>query len=492
MNVKTYLGKRGYILYKEHFSEYEIANIKKELTVKPYINPDYGPPAESFSVYSENANKLYIPKYIGLEKFGKPDIERFPTPTKITLKFDGCLRENQHIPIKECLKTFKEGPGGGILALNCASGKTVIGLYLIAQLGKKTLVIVHKEFLINQWKERIRQFLPNARIGVIQQDKVDIEDKDIVIGMLQSISMKAYAMDTFDSMGFVIIDECHRIPCQVFSRALRKINSQYMLGLSATPDRKDGLTKVLKWYIGDVIYSNQKQKEDDNLVSVKRLIIESDNEHYNKEINNYRGKPNFPIMINNITENLNRTKVIISFIVDLVKEKRKILLLSDRRNHLDDVSKLIHKDAVCTVGYYIGGMKPLDLKLSEECELILGTFAMASEAMDIPGLDTLILASPKSDIRQAVGRIIRKKHENIQPKIIDVVDNFSLFQRQAYTRNQYYRKKKYTVEDIRITDKGEIINRIHQKEKDTNNENNCNNTTEDNFDFTKKQYMFSS
>jgi superfamily II DNA or RNA helicase len=118
----------------------------------------------------------------------------------------------------------------------------------------KTLVIVHKEFLLNQWIERIHQFLPTARVGKIQGSTVDVDNKDIVIGMLQSLSMKDYPADTFTSFGLMVIDEVHHISSEVFSCALFKVVTKYTMGLSATMNRKDGTTKVFKMFLGDVVY----------------------------------------------------------------------------------------------------------------------------------------------------------------------------------------------------------------------------------------------
>ena len=207
-----------------------------------------------------------------------------------------------------------------------------------------------------------------------------------------------------------------------------------MLGLSATPNRKDGLTKVFKWYIGDIIYS--QKHVDINTVYVERLIINSTNQYYNKEYLNYRGKPMVPKMINNICENLNRTKVICYWIKELLYENRKIIILSDRRSQLEDINNLLYQNGIENVGFYVGGMKQKNLDISAIKDVILSTYPMSSEGLDIPGLDTEMLISPKSDIVQSVGRILRKKHTEIVPKIIDVVDNFSLFEAQAHTRNK--------------------------------------------------------
>ena len=443
--IKRYIGKRGYILKKEYYTADMIVDLKEKLTVKPNTNIDYGGVPDSFPVYRESPFKFYMPKFFALKNIGEPQANILPEGLDIDIHLSDAFetRPNQKEPIDIAMKTLQT-VGGGILSLGTGYGKTNIALYLIKTLKKKALVIVHKEFLMNQWIERIQQFLPDARVGKIQgQGTVDIEDKDIVIGMLQSIAGINYPLDTFDSFGIAVIDECHRIPCQHFSKALLKINCRMMLGLSATPKRDDGLTKVLKWYIGDIIYEGVN--ENIKNVEVKRYSIQSDDEKYQKEVVNFRKAPMMPKMINNITEYDVRNQFIISLIKDLVQEERQILLLSDRRLHLEVIKGAVEDAQICSVGYYIGGMKQKDLKISEGRDLILGTFSMAAEGMDIPSLNTLILASPKSKITQAVGRIVRKKHVNISPLVVDIVDKFSIFSNQGNKRLAFYKKTGYPI-----------------------------------------------
>jgi len=326
---------------------------------------------------------------------------------------------------------------------------------------KKTLVIVHKEFLLNQWVDRIKFAIPDAKIGIIQADKCNV-DADIVLGMLQTISMKQFPPDTFDDFGHVIIDECHRIPSRVFSQALQKINSKYMLGLSATPNRKDGLTKVLKSYIGDICFS--MKSHDKNSVLVERYILESSpNDDYNKEVVTYRGRVMMPTMLNNICTYYNRTKLIIQLIKDKINEneKRQILVLSDRKQQLEDIFIKI-KGYDIDVGYYVGGMKKNDLKNSESCKVLLGTYPMANEGLDIPSLNALILASPKSDIIQSIGRIVRQKHEDVEPLIIDMVDIFSIFDGQSRKRMSLYKKKNFIIKNIHYDLDYEKIEKIEE------------------------------
>ena len=446
---KTYLGKRGYILRKKKLTEEELENIRSELTVKPNVPTTFNDNIKSFKVFLENKNKIYVPKFYGTTRFGKAEVNKIPEGQNINIDFVFNLREEQKKPANVAIEKYNS-TGGGILHLQCGFGKTIIACYLISKMKKKTLVIVHKEFLLNQWVERINQSLPDAKIGVIQGDKFDIEGKDIVIGMLQTIWNKNFPLNAFDSFGHVVIDECHRISSEKFSRALFKINSKYMLGLSATPTRQDGLTKVLKWHIGDIIFSMKVKNV--NEVDVKRVMVFSNNQEYKKELVDFRGRVQMSTMINNIAYCKIRTYAIIKFIVDTLNEhyERQILLLSDRKQQLEDIYNLVTENDYCSVGYYIGGMKEAQRKESETKQLILGTFSMAKEGLDIKSLNCLILATPKSDIIQSIGRILRQKHDNLNPKIIDIVDTFSVFNNQAKKRLSVYKKRKYNVEDIMI------------------------------------------
>ena len=499
-NAPTYLGKRGYIIQKSFFEENKLQEIRNELNVTPFSNMDYGIPETPFKVYKENSTHMYLPKYYGNAKLGKCDINIVPEGGNIDLKFKLSLKEEQKIPVEKTIESYHK-EGGGILSLPCGAGKTIMALYFVSVLKKKTLVIVHKEFLMNQWIERIEFALPEARIGIIQGNKCEIENKDIIIGMLQTLSMREFSKDAFDDIGHVIIDECHRIPSRIFSKALFRIHCKYMLGLSATPTRKDGLTKILKWFAGEIVYSVKMNEK--NVVKVNRYLLESDNESYNEEILTFRGQVQMATMINNISYYKKRTKLIIDLVVKEIKENnaRQFLILSDRKQQLKDMEELLKEANIESVGFYIGGMKKEKLKENESCQVLLGTFPMASEGLDIPSLNALVLATPKSDIIQTVGRISRVKHENIQALIIDFVDCFSLFEKQGKKRLDIYKKKSYEVEDIKYNLESDnilgrkkyfyhnVLNKIDKNNDDNNDDNNDNNDNEDKKHVPKKNIM---
>ena len=330
---------------------------------------------------------------------------------------------------------------------------TVMSLNIISQLAKKTLVVVHKDFLLKQWKERIEQFLPDARVGLIKAKVIDIEDKDIVMASLQSLSMKEYDKGTFDEFGLVVCDEVHNFAAEVFSRALFKTNFKYSLGLSATITRKDGLSKVFKWHLGDIVYRNTKKKVD--VVNVECHEYFNESPQYSQEVVlPFNNKPNMARMINNICNFSDRIDYIVKILVKIKKKEknRNTLLLSDRREHLKELKNRIDQKNIGKTGYYVGGMKDNELKYTEDnCDIILATFSMAAEGLDLPKLDSVILCSPKSSIEQSVGRILRKKMEDrvYIPLIIDIIDNFSMFINQSKKRIKYYKKCNYNINYIK-------------------------------------------
>ena len=449
--INSYLGNKGYTIYKISLNEKIIEFIKKELTVKPFMQGSIVE-AQSFPIYMESEKKIYVPRFWGINIFGYPKSIKISFGKTINLKFNGELRDYQERVMDSYLKAIKLGKkeednseGSGLIELYAGGGKTCLALKIIEQIKKKTLILVHKTFLKNQWIERIKQFLPDAKIGTIQGQIIDIEDKDIVIGMIQSISMKSYPDNIFDDFGFCIIDETHHISSQTFSNCLRKCTTLYSLGLSATMNRKDGLTPVFKMYLGDICNKEKQKKEQDNVLVKAIDYVVFDDDEYNDVLRDYRGNIKYSTMLSKVSKFDYRSEFIINVIENELKinKDQQIILLGHQKNLLNYIFKAVESKNITSVGYYIGGMKEKDLKVSETKQLILATYAMAAEALDIPSLTTLILATPKSDIVQSVGRILRKKHS--QPLIIDIIDQHECFLNQFKKRKAFYNEKNYKI-----------------------------------------------
>lgn len=482
------LTKRGYILAKNKLSKNEIKTIKYELCVTPKAMTGFdnkeNDKSDSFKLYKENDKQICVPRYYGIKKFGKP-LEKIGLKTKkLNFNFKGDLREKQK-PIMEKSITHLKEKGGGLLKLHCGCGKTVMAIYLACKFKLKTLIVVHKTFLQNQWIEQIKNFT-DAKIGIIRQNKIDIEGKDIVVGMLQSISMKDYDLDLFKDFGMVIYDEAHHVASKVFSNALFKTGAKYTLGLSATPNRLDGLTKVMYWYIGDIMY--KLERAGDRRVVVKsfnyftkdKLFVEK--KRYIAPLRDV--KPNVPIMISNIQRIKQRNEFIINILDELKNhEERKILVLSGRIEHLETLKKMMDgkiKEQIkngsmdkgeCTTGLYIGKMKKYEQDDATKADIIFASYAMAEEGLDIPTLNTLFLVTPKKNIVQCVGRILRKQIQtgDLNPLVIDMIDQLSVFTNQGRVRNQYYSKKDYTIQyynsiHSNVVNKRKYIETFHGKD----------------------------
>jgi superfamily II DNA or RNA helicase len=323
---------------------------------------------------------------------------------------------------------------------------TVMALKIISLIKKRTLILVHKEFLMNQWIERIGEFLPGARVGKIQAAVFDIENKDIVIGMIQTLYDKEYASGTFDSFGLTIIDEVHRIGSEQFSRTLFKTITPYMLGISATVDRKDKLTNVLYMFIGDKIY--EEKRENDDAVCVRAITYQTNDSAFNEVEVDFRGNTKYSSMIVKLCEYGPRSDFIVRVLGDLLEEEpeNQIMILCHNRSLLTYLFESITHRNLTTVGFYVGGMKQDKLQETEKKQIVLATYAMAAEALDIKTLSTLVMVTPKTDITQSIGRILRVKHAN--PIVVDIVDAHEIFQNQWAQRRRFYKKCNYRIRQI--------------------------------------------
>ena len=444
-SLNTYLGPKGYTLIKSELTNEQIAWIKTALTVQPCTPGVTTVVSSSFPAYRESSQKLYVPRYFGTELFGSPKQVKISDGDNINVPFTGSLRDYQQDVVNAYVTATQNGPicGGGLATLGCGAGKTVIGLNIISTMQKKTLIIVHKEFLVNQWIERIQQYLPSARVGKIQGQIIDIDNKDIVIGMLQSLSMKDYPDHVFSSFGLLLIDEVHHIGSEVFSCSLFKIVTKYTLGLSATMDRKDGTTYVFKMFLGDILYRmlNKKQR----YVEVRGLYYKTDDAEFNKVEYDFRGNPAYSTMISKLCEYQPRTEFIIKALKDLLIEFPgiQVMVIAQYKNILKQIHDRVLTEGFATVGYYVGGMKEHALKNTESKQVVIASYSMAAEGLDIKTLSGLIMVTPKTDIEQTVGRILRSDHD--KPIVIDIVDNHEPFQKQWAKRKTFYRKENYKI-----------------------------------------------
>ena len=319
---------------------------------------------------------------------------------------------------------------------------TTMALAFSAHLKLRTLIVVHKEFLANQWRDRIQQFCPGATIGRIQQGICDT-DKDFVIAMIQTLCSRdedALPSRTFDQFGFLIVDEAHHIGAAAFSQAMFRFCPKYTLGLTATPERKDGLTRILYWFLGPEFFRVHRENVKTTRVEV---IPYKDPVFKDSPPVTRFGKINMAQMVTDVTDLPRRNEFIIKIAKEAADGGRRVLILSDRREHCQF---LLANFGTELSGLYYGGLKEAQLDESSRKRIIIGTFAMAQEGLDIPVLDTIILASPKSDITQAIGRIMRETPGKLNnPLIYDIVDHWSVFHSMARKRMVVYKASGFEI-----------------------------------------------
>ncbi len=431
---------------KQGLSKKAYSAISRDLYLKPRARADmgFGEPLP-VNLLKERNGHIGIPREYGkrwIDSGVMQDLRSNGTDRKFSFK--GELRPHQKILVGNFLAGISKGFNGGILQATCGSGKTVMGLNIIKEIGGTALVIVHKEFLMNQWKEQVEKFLPGCRVGFVQQDKCDFRDKDIVIGMIHSLVKRSYDPELYKYFRIVVIDEVHHLSAPTFSKVIEKFPSKFRCGLSATPKRSDGMENVFFWHIGEVV-----AKSDFRALTPKVYMKRVPFDINMAFTGNRRGKVLLARVINRITSHSKRNNWIVNQLIKALQAGRKVLLLSDRLKHLRVLKELLagqfKSDFKPSVGFYIGGMHADQRKASEKCDLILGTFSMAKEGLDIADLDTLILASPKTDVEQQTGRILRHHPGKKDPIVLDIVDSIGIARAFASKRFKKYKQLGYDV-----------------------------------------------
>ena len=444
------LTLQGYKLDKNNVPN--LVQLKTALTVRPYIPSVFVKPqyVQKYPVFVETKDHIFVPKHYGIAEFGVPSKSERDIPKTDAgfWTFEGKIRDNQVEVVNSYLCPE---PRDGIISLQTGGGKTVCALYIASKIQVPTIVLVHNTFLRDQWIERIKAFLPKARIGTLQADVVDITNKDITVAMLQSVALKEYPPGTFERFGFVIVDECHHIASEAFSRAVPKLTCKHMLGLSATPERKDRLMNVINLFLGPMLYKSDAGDKVDEKVKVEVYEFVGD-EKYNEIIYNNSGVMFTTLMINKVVEYEPRNTMVAGLIEDLADEDgRQILIMTDRVGHTKTLFDLLpdhKKDMACILGRDVPAKTRAEWCSTKK--ILIATYQMTKEGFDVATLNTLVMATPRPDVDQIVGRILRveKKGRKVDPLIIDIVDES--FRRQFQERLSLYKKRNYTVEKMKL------------------------------------------
>jgi superfamily II DNA or RNA helicase len=446
------LTSKGYAIKKSFLTEIQIQALRSELTMSPKVLDKFQKMVPHFPIYYESSTRFYVPRHWGQKRFGEPEAcivsEGLPLSDRITFRNTFPPHDFQ----KEIMTTFLEKGANGLICVPCGYGKTFMALNLAVQLKRRFLIIVDKEFLMNQWKAEIENFIEGARVGILQANHAQIEaDRyDVTICMIQTICRREFPDGFFDQYGFTIFDECHHLGASYFSKALLKIQTKWMLGLSATPDREDGLTCVFEYYLGEAVYKKTQRAPDKEAV-VKAVWFDSEDPAYKEIPVNWRGEPITAKLLNQVAEFELRNQKIMTLLQEYAQDpQRFILVLSDRISQLEWIEQALNHTSLIH-GYYIGGMKQSVLdNNAEKCQILLATYQMASEAFSVKKLNTVILATPRKNVQQSTGRIFRQRMEErkVAPHIIDIIDSHDCHKRRWFVRQRFYKECEYTIRHI--------------------------------------------
>lgn len=419
----------------------------KRLTMRPHDPFNRDPVV--FDAWKRDERFLYVPRFYGVQHWGEAATDDTIVGDALDHAFAGALTPPQveaAAAVRAAFDDGASGPRGGMLVLSCGMGKTVTSLAIICERGRRALVLVHKTFLVEQWQERVRQFVPGATVGCIKQNRVDC-DADIVIGMVQSIALRDYGADVFAKFGTLVVDEAHHMSAPVFSRALQRLPCRYVLALSATPERKDGMTNLLHYSMGPVLFKRERERGEG--VCVELLVYDRPDKQ--KEITTRDGRPNLALMTNLAAADPARTALVAARLLELYAAGRCIIVLSERIQQLQAIAEALASARVPRddFAFYIGKTPKEERERAGERRVLLSTYSMSREGLDIPKLDTLVMATPVGNVEQAVGRILRKHEGKQTPLVIDVVDPYSLFDSMRWKRIRWYRTQGYACDHAR-------------------------------------------
>lgn len=372
----------------------------------------------------------------------------------LNVKFESCFvprSEEQARVVDETSMLLKLGVSF-MTEAPTGFGKTWCGCEVIARVGKKTIVTVTKDDLVDQWNEAFKNLLGisiGKGVGLIRGDTCNTAGQKIVIAMVQSLAKESrYPEGAFRDFGLAIWDETHRVAADFFSQSAYRLPAKLRWGISATPDRKDGRGEVLLAHIGPVRVMSEAAPMGFKVIKARST--------WECPMKRKRVKDGFTMVQiphsagrtmhveKLLMKHFGRNKMIAEFVVQAYKAGRKILVQSNMLEHLDILRDLFVAMGIPVgdMGHYAQGLKKEAREVVKKKRVILATYMMTAEATDIPTLDTLVMATPKSDVRQIVGRIIRYMEGKKEPVVFDVVDDTSsVFNGYATSRLKWYAEK---------------------------------------------------
>lgn len=341
---------------------------------------------------------------------------------EVALSFHGDLKPFQSTAVAQMGKR-----DFGTLSAPTGSGKTVIGLDLIARRRQPTLVVVHTKDLAFQWIQRIEQFLhiPAAEVGLIGAGKKTVGER-ITVALVQTLYR--HSAEIVPRVGHIVVDECHRAPSRTFTEALTAFDCRYMLGLSATPWRRDQLSKLIFWYLGDLHHEvDQVQLEQKGHILKADVVVRPTAfEPWSDPVSDYSR------MLTELTADDGRNRLIAADVAAEVHAGQGVcLVLSDRKKHCETLKAILRFSFKVDSDLLTGDLgdearKAVLTRIQQgRVKVLIATGQLIGEGFDCPDLSTLFMATPirfSGRVVQYLGRILRPAQGKARARVYDYVD----------------------------------------------------------------------
>lgn len=369
----------------------------------------------------------------------------------VDYKFSGKLNKKQEKAMNELIAHEV-----GVLCATTGFGKTVIGANIISMLKTNTLVIVNRNNLLDQWKERLAYFLDinKKEIGQVGSGKENLNGR-LDVASFQSLFKKDNIEEIVKNYGLVMVDECHHVAAFSFEKVLKAIRSKYVYGLTATPTRKDGWHKIIYMQCGDirVRVSNKELKQNKEMEHT--VIVKKTNYKYIPT--EEKDKIQVSEILNDMCHNVFRNSMIIEDINKCVTEGRVPIVLTERVEHLKILKESLESLNVPVVVYKgnMGKKKTKEIQdiikeadASNKPRIILATSSSIGEGFDDSRLDTLFLTMPvswKGRIIQYVGRLHREHEDKEKVIVYDYLDNMKVLEKMYNRRLKGYKIAGYEI-----------------------------------------------
>lgn len=432
-----------YSLPLENMSPKQLEDEKQSLTMQP--KSSFGPPPPPFNAWFVHNNRFHMPRFYGLEKFGNECTDERSVGSALPegTAFSGTLTSVQVQAQETVMTKYMSGVGcGAMICLPCGMGKTVLTVSLIVQLGRRAAILVHKGVIRDQWIAAFARFAPNLRVGVIQGKRFEVEGYDVVIAMIMTLAKREIDPAVLSSVGTVAVDECHHLAAPVMNKAMRCFEAKHVLGLTATKERPDGLTPLLHYTLGPEAFRVERDGGEKVEVSIALFP------NATREIKTRDGKPLVSVMTNNLAAHHGRNMFIATRAVEMRKNGRVIMILSDRIKQLETLQTLIIAQGIpeSEVGLFYGATRDTDRAEQLDRNIVLCSYAMANEGVDKREADTCIMATPKGRVIQCIGRVQRPCETKKSPLVLDIADDVSVFVPLRWKRQKLYSQEHYKVQ----------------------------------------------